>query len=103
MNDVPTVEQELARAREAEQLLATPIFKEACNRIDAELRMMRECVPLRDTDMHTRLILTEQLWGKLLDHLRAVMVSGDFAREQLKLRESFAERMKQAFHNGLRL
>ena len=101
--EVPTPEQEISRAGAAERVLATPVFKEACNRIDAELRMMRESVPMKDTDMHTRLIIAEQLWGTLLDHLKAVMVSGDYAREQLKLRESFAERMATAIKHGVRL
>lgn len=101
--EAPTPDQEIARAAEAERVLATPVFKEACNRIDAELRMMRESVPMRDTDMHTRLVLAEQLFGKLLDHLRALMMSGDFAREQLKLRENFSERMLQAVRHGIRL
>lgn len=99
----PTPQQELDRAEEAKRLLAAPVFVEACNRIDAELRMMRESVPLRDVDMHTRLIIAEQLWGKVLDHLKALMMSGDYAREQLRLRESAFERMKNAVANGIRL
>ena len=103
MNEPFTHEQELSRAKEAETVLSTPVFKEACNRIDAELRMMREGVHMKDTDMHTRIILAEQMWAKLLDHLKAVMLSGDYAREQLRLRESFTERMKAAIQHGIRL
>lgn len=103
ISESPTPQQEISRAGEAERVLATPVFKEACNRIDAELRLMRESVKLSDTDMHTRLIIAEQLWGKLLDHLKAVMLSGDYAREQLKLRENFADRMAAAIKHGIRI
>lgn len=95
--------KEAERAHQAEVLLSSPIFAEACNRIDAELRILREGVPMRDTDMHTRIILSEQLWGKLLDHLRAVMEGGDFARQQLQLRETFTERATAAIRRGIRL
>lgn len=101
--DTPTPEKEIERAAEAERVLNTPVFREACNRIDAELRMMRESVAMTDTDMHARLILAEQMWGKLLDHLRSLMISGDYARERLKLRENFAERMAAAVRRGVRL
>jgi hypothetical protein len=103
MNEDGNYQKELERAEEAKRLLAAPIFAEACNRIDAELRVLREGVPISDSDMHTRLILMEQLWGKLLDHLRAVMESGDYARAQLKLRESFTERAVNAIRQGIRI
>jgi len=93
---------DIARAEEAKSVLATPVFKEACNRIDAELRMMRESTNLKDSDMHTRLIIAEQMWGKLLDHLRSLMMSGDYARERLRLRENFAERAAAAVRRGIR-
>ena len=95
--------KDIARAEEAKSVLVTPVFKEACNRIDAELRMMRESVGLNDSDMHTLLIIAEQMWGKLLDHLRSLMMSGDYAREKLKLRESHMERAAQAIRRGIRL
>lgn len=102
MNE-PNPQTDIARAAEAQAVLTTPVFKEACNRIDAELRMLRESVGMKDTDMHSRLILAEQMWGKLLDHLKSIMVSGNFARERLKLKENFAERMAESIRRGVRL
>src|SRR5690242_10692715 len=99
----PTPEQDIARAAQAESVLSTPVFIEACNRIDAELRMLRESVGLKDADMHTRLIIAEQMWGKLLDHLKSIMTSGDFARQQLKLRETHMERAARAIRRGIRI
>lgn len=95
--------KEADRAHEAELVLTNPMFKEACNRIDAELRILREGVPMRDTDMHTRIILSEQLWGKLLDHLKAVMEGGAYARQQLQLRENLAERAMNSIKRGIRI
>jgi len=103
MNEIPTPEQEIARGEQARQIFETPVFKDACNRIDAELRALRESVPMSDADMHTRLILAEQMFGKLLDHLKMLMIGADYARQQLKLRESFSERMVQAVKQGIRL
>lgn len=101
MNE-PNPQADIERAAEAERVFSTPVFREACNRIDAELRMLRESVGMKDTDMHSRLILAEQMWGKLLDHLKSIMMSGNYAREQLKLRENFAERMAESIRRGIR-
>lgn len=94
--------KEAERARQAEVLLSSPIFADACNQIDAQLRVLRESVPMSDVDMHTRLILTEQMFGKLLDYLRATMASGDYARQQLQLRDGLAERTVAAIRRGIR-
>lgn len=97
-----TPEQELARAGAARRVLEDPIFIEACNALDAQLRLMRESVPMQDTEMHTRLILAEQVQGKVLDYLRGVMIGGEYARMQLREKESLAERMKNAMRLGIR-
>jgi hypothetical protein len=103
IDKTPSPEQDINRAAEAERVLATSVFKEACNRIDAELRMLRESVPMRDADMHSRLIIAEQLWGKMLDHLRSLMLKGAYAKDQLKLRETRTERVAQAIRRGIRI
>lgn len=95
-------EEEQRRGMEAEQLLKHPLFVEACNSLDAELRLMRERVPIRDTDMHTRIILAEQMHAKVLDYLRAVMMGGDAAKLILRERETLAERFNYAREHGLR-
>lgn len=95
-------EQDKRRAMDAERILREPIFVEACNALDRELRTLRERVPIRDTDMHTRLILAEQMHGKVLDYLRAVMSGGDAAQIILRERESFMDRMKRSTVHGIR-
>lgn len=97
-----TAEEEVRRAAEARQILQAPLFIEACNSLDRELRMARERVPIKDCDMHTRLILAEQVQAKVLDYLRAVMLTGDQAELQLRERENLMQRMRNAMEGGLR-
>ena len=101
MSDL-TPEQELARAQEAERILTSKVFIEACNSLDSELRMLRERVPMNDKDMHSRLILAEQVQAKVLDYLRGLMQGGAWAAQQLALRESVSERLLHAAKYGLR-
>ncbi len=95
-------EDEIARGDEAARLLETPIFREACGHIESQLTQLREKCPVGDTDMMVRLVLTEQLWNRLQNYLRALMESGDFQKQQLRLRESSVDRMANAVKYGLR-
>lgn len=95
-------EADKRRAMDAERILRDPIFVEACNALDRDLRAMRERTDIRDTDMHTRLILAEQMHGKVLDYLRAVMSAGAGAQLILRERESFMQRMQRAAVHGIR-
>ncbi len=97
-----TPEEESRRGDLAKIVLENALFVEACNHLDAELRLMRERVPMSDRDMHTRIILAEQMQAKVLDYLKAVMMSGDAAKLQLRERRSFTERLDYARQHGLR-
>lgn len=81
-------EEELVRAGEAKQLLDNRMFQEACTRIADSLADQRRRVPVRDTDMHTRLIITEQLWGNIKDWLEQTAQTGRFAEVQIQQREA---------------
>jgi uncharacterized Zn finger protein len=80
-------EDEVIRAGEARQIIESAIFIEACKRIADSLSEQRRRVPVRDTDMHTRLIITEQLWGNIQDWLRETADTGKFASIQISQRE----------------
>ncbi len=97
-----TPEEESRRGDLAKIVLENALFVEACNHLDAELRLMRERVPMSDRDMHTRIILAEQMQAKVLDYLKAVMMSGDAAKLQLRERRSLADRIDYARQHGLR-
>ena len=81
-----TPEQEIERARTAQQVLENEIFKEACQRIEEGLAGQRQRVPLRETDMHTRLIMLEQLWVQLKDYIQQVADTGVFAKDVIEQR-----------------
>lgn len=80
-------EEELIRAGHANELLDNVIFKEACELIESGLREQRRLVPIRETEMHTRLILTEQLWIKLKEYIQQTSMSGKLAAFTIQQRE----------------
>ena len=102
MIDAFTTEQELARAGEAERLMATPMFQEAVKSVTDNLQTLRQRVPVADQEMAWRIVQMEQLFNYLLDHLRGVMMNGASAREKLRLREYAMDRMNAAMKHGLR-
>lgn len=97
-----TAEQELREAREAQSVLDSPIFQKACRGIEDGLAAQRRAVPMRDTDMHSRLIMAEQLWGSVMDFLRQTVQTGDLAQLELRRRESARDRVRQMFSGNLR-
>ena len=97
-----TPEQEVARAGEARRLLDSPLFIEMRVRVESTMAAQRRAVPVRDTDMHTRLILMEQLWGNVIDFFEQTAQTGQMAQLQIQQQRSIAERMKQQFANGVR-
>jgi hypothetical protein len=87
-----TPEEELQRAGEARRVLDTPVFQEACARIDEQLARNRRAVPLSQSDMHTRLIIMEQVWGNIKDWLEQVAQSGNFAQIEIERQRTLRER-----------
>lgn len=83
-----TPEEEVIRAGQARQLLDSPLFIEACKRVSDSLADQRKRVPVRDTDMHTRLIITEQLWGNIQDWLTGIAETGKLAQFEINQREA---------------
>lgn len=98
----PNRQAEIDRGAEAQAIFNTPVFIEAREYIESQLRTLRSQVPIRDTEMHTRLILMEQLWHMLLSHLEGAMSNAEFARAQMQQRENAFTRMKSAMEVGLR-
>jgi len=92
-----TPEQELRKAAEAEQILNSVIFQEAIANIGEQLATVRRTVPIKDQDMHTRLILMEQLWGNLLGFFQQLAQTGKMA--QIQLREQ--ERQRSLIEQGI--
>jgi len=79
-----TPEQEVEREAQARSILESPIFLEACKSLEESLAANRQSIPWRETEMHTRLIIAEQIYTQIRDHLRMVMQTGEMARLKLK-------------------
>lgn len=79
-----TPEQEIIRGRDAQTLLDSTLFREARAFIEENMQNLRRHVPMSDKDMHTRLILMEQLWGNLLGWFQQVALTGKFAELEIE-------------------
>lgn len=79
-----TPEQEIIRAGQAHELLNSPLFKDAKAMIEDSLAQQRRKVGIRDDDMHTRLILTEQLWMNLQDFFLQIAQTGQLAQFEIE-------------------
>lgn len=98
MNFTPkTPQEEIIRAGEAKQIVESALWLEACQFIDQSLAAQRQAVPLRETEMHTRLIIAEQVWVKLKDFFQQIVDSGQMAEITLANQRSLMERMADQF------
>jgi hypothetical protein len=92
-----TPEEELRRAGDAKQILESPLFLEVRAHIEGALAEQRRTVPLRETEMHTKLIVTEQCWLNLLDYLQQIVTTGRMAEFTVAQQQSKIERLRAAF------
>ncbi len=81
---------------EAERLLDSQIFKEASQAVRDGIIGQMGKVGIKDTEMHTKLVLTLQLWEGLERHIKAIATTGKIEQYQLeqeakqsKIREMF--------------
>jgi len=79
-----TLEDELRKAAEAKQVLEAPIFIAARANLEAQLAEARRVVPIRETEMHTRLILMEQLAQRFFGYFEQIAQTGKMAQIQLE-------------------
>lgn len=86
-------EEEVIRGGEARQIVESRMWAEACARIDESLAAQRKAVPLRETEMHTRLIIAEQVWDQFKSFFKEVADSGRFADLQIQQQRSLKERL----------
>lgn len=84
-----TPEEEVVRAGQAQNVLDAQVFKDARAHVDNILMDLRHKVPIRDSDMHTRLILMEQLWGNLTTFLEQTAQTGRLAQLQIAEKRRF--------------
>lgn len=86
-------EEELIRGGDAARLLDSPLWKEMREKIEGTLADGRRTVPLREVEMHTRLIITEQLWAKMLEFFQEIADTGRMAELQIQQQRSLQQRI----------
>jgi hypothetical protein len=92
-------EEEVIRAGEARQILDMPIFKAARANLETQMAAARRAAPIKDADMHTRLILLEQLTANFFEYFEQIAVTGKMA--EITLRQ--AEERRSFLDHGLAL
>lgn len=84
---------EIKRGGEAKLVLDHPLLKEAVDGVRKSLESQRNRASAKDTELHTKLILTEQCLNALEHALRSMITTGEMA--QVKLKQSAMERIFQ--------
>lgn len=98
-----TPEQEMHRAGEARQMLNSALFQEARADLEGKLAQIRRTVPISATEMHTRLILMEQIKEQFFGYFEQLAQTGRMAEiqlEQERQRRSLIERGIAMFRTG---
>jgi hypothetical protein len=87
-------EEEIIRGGQARDVLDSRIFVEAKKAILDGIHAQMRAVPLADDKMHTRLILTMQLWDTLEKYLENIKQTGEIAEFQIRQEEERKRRFK---------
>jgi len=91
-------EQEMERARQAQRLLEDPLFKAAREDVYGQLRAARISAPTTDANLHSSLILMEQMADRFFGYFQQMAQTGQFAQLHLdeleQRRRGLAERLK---------
>lgn len=80
-------EEEIIRAGEARQILDSRMMKEARENLEAQLSHLRRSVPIKDTDMQSRVILMEHMYVLLMAWFEQIAQTGQMAEITLRERE----------------
>jgi hypothetical protein len=92
----PQLLREVSRARQAQEVMDNPLFQEAFNSLQEQLRREWESSPARDTEGRERIWLAVNLLGKVRQHLEQTMQTGSMARMQLEQQRSRWQTLKEA-------
>lgn len=84
------LDQEVIDGEKARQLLSNDVFKQAWAHAENSIIAQMADVKMRDTEMHTRLILALQVLASVRRHIETVMDTGRLADLQLREPNKFA-------------
>jgi predicted Ser/Thr protein kinase len=88
-------QQEITRANRAREVLENPLMIEAMQVLRDEISGQWTNTAVRDTDGREQLWLMQRLLARLETHLRSVMTTGSMAKEQLRIKETMAEKARR--------
>ena len=78
-----TPQEELRAAGDARHVLDNPVFQKAKADLYDKLRQARRVAPITATEMHARLIITEQIADQFFDYFELVLQTGKLAQAHL--------------------
>lgn len=79
-----TLDDERIRGAEASSLMENKILKEAFDAAERSILIQMDEVSMRDTDMHTRLILARKTVQSVKRYIQTVIETGQLADMSLK-------------------
>lgn len=92
-----TPEEALKRAEKARQLFEDPFLQETLSTMEREIMEAWMTCPVRDIEGRETLWRMAVTTRKFRDMLRGTAESGKLAAQQIRERQSAAERLKQVF------
>ncbi len=84
-----TPESEAVRGAQARELLEHPLLREFLGHVRSSLERERAKCGIRDTELHTRLILWEQCANAFERAMRQTIETGEIAKLQIAQRGMF--------------
>lgn len=87
--------QEIRRGDDARQILESPLYKEAVQKVRDGLINAMQQSPLGDEKTHNRLVIGLQLLAQVERQLTDMMMTGKMA--QIQANDGVVTRMKQVF------
>lgn len=90
-------EQESRRALEARHILEHVLFTDARADFEARLKEARRAAPIGATELHTRLILLEQVGVQFFEYFELAVQTGKLADDQLGHDQRRQQRLAEAF------
>lgn len=81
-NELGRLEDEILRARQAQEVIEHPLYQEAFNKLQAELMQEWQSSAARDTEGREKLWLMLKLLERTKGHLETLMQTGKLAAVQ---------------------
>jgi hypothetical protein len=78
-----TPQEELRAAGDARHVLDNPVFQKAKADLYDRLRQARKAAPIGATELHARLIITEQVADQFFDYFELVLQTGKLAQAHI--------------------